>query len=68
MRVFLPDNVVDEADGEGNYRDWNELLDHTRTSLLDRARPLPLCHLVGITFQQTENQTVNTTPCQISKL
>ena len=65
MRQFLPDNVDNEADGEDNYRDWNEL-DHTNR--LDRARPLPLCHLVGITFQQTENQTVNTTPCQISKL
>ena len=67
MRVFLPDNVVDEADGEDNYRDWNEV-DKTSTSLLDRARALPLCLLVGITFKQTENQTVNTTPCQISKL
>ena len=65
MRQFLPDNVDNEADGEDNYRDWNEL-DHTNR--LDRARPLPLYLLVGITFKQTENQTVNTTPCQISKL
>ena len=67
MRVFPPDYVVNEAHGEDNYRDWNEV-DNTSTSLLDRARALPLCLLVGITFKQTENQTVNTTPCQISKL
>ena len=63
-RLFLPDDVVDEADGEDHERDWNEL-DHTSTRCLDRARALPLCVLLGLTLKQTENQAVNTTPCQI---
>ena len=48
MRVFIPDYIVDEANGEDHDSDGNDL-DTSRSPLF-----LSLCILVGITFKKTE--------------
>ena len=49
MHYLLPDNVVDEADGEDHDTDWNDLDTSWQSSL-----PLSLCILVLVSFKQTE--------------
>ena len=49
MHYLLPDNVVDEADGEDHDTDGNDLDASKQSSL-----PLSLCILVLVSFKQTE--------------
>ena len=49
MNVFLPDHIVDEANGEYHDSDWNEL---NTTDPRDLA--LSLCILLGLALKQTE--------------